>query len=47
MKFGILISSLIHEYMVTHVLWLVFLYNNNINNINDRNSNLEFYIDAL
>jgi len=32
----ILISSLIHEYMVTNTLWLVCLY-----------SNLEFYIDVL
>ena len=33
MKIGILISSLIHEYMVTHILWLVFYINNNINSI--------------
>jgi len=32
-KIGIHISSLIHEYMVTHTLWLVFYINNNINNI--------------
>ena len=51
-EIGILVSSLIHEYMVTHTLWLVFYINKEkvqfthkyINN--DRNSNLKFCIDA-
>ena len=44
MKIGILISFLIHEYTMTNTLWLVSLYKY-IDN--DRNNNLEFYIDAL
>ena len=45
--FGILIYSIIHEYVVTHSV-VVFLYIKNTNHIiNNRNSNLEFYIDVL